>query len=85
LPARVRRRAAAYYEIVRPFSFTASTVPVAVAGGLAAIDGRFSWPLFAGALVGSVLLHVGTNVTNEIYDVRQGVDKIRRRERAMLC
>jgi 1,4-dihydroxy-2-naphthoate octaprenyltransferase len=74
--ARFRRRLGAYYEIIRPFSFTASTVPVAAAGALAAIKNEFSWPLFIGALFGSVLLHIGTNVTNEIYDVRQGVDKI---------
>jgi 1,4-dihydroxy-2-naphthoate octaprenyltransferase len=76
LGARVRRRAAAYYEIIRPFSFTASTVPVAAAAALAAINGLFTWSLFLGALFGSVLLHIGTNITNEIYDVRQGVDKI---------
>jgi len=73
---RIRRRLGAYYEIIRPFSFTASTVPVATAGALAAINNVFSWSLFVGALLGSVLLHIGTNVTNEIYDVRQGVDKI---------
>ena len=74
--ARLARRAGAWFEIARPFSFTASTVPVAAAGALAAIDGAFSWRLFAAALVASVLLHVGTNVTNEIYDVRKGIDDI---------
>jgi 1,4-dihydroxy-2-naphthoate octaprenyltransferase len=73
---RVRRRAAAYYEIARPFSFTASTVPVAAAGGLAALNGLFSWPLFLGSLIAIVLLHIGTNVVNEIYDVRAGADRI---------
>jgi len=76
LGPRLRRRAAAWSEIVRPFSFTASTVPVAAAGALAAVDHRLSWPLFLAALVASVLLHVGTNVTNEIYDVRKGIDDI---------
>src|SRR5262245_6732426 len=70
------RRIAAYYEIIRPFSFTASTVPVAAAGGLAALNGLFSWPLFLGALIGNVLLHIGTNVVNEVYDVRKGADRI---------
>jgi 1,4-dihydroxy-2-naphthoate octaprenyltransferase len=51
-------------------------VPVAAAGALAAIDGRFSWPLFLAALAAAVLLHVGTNVTNEIFDVRKGIDDI---------
>jgi 1,4-dihydroxy-2-naphthoate octaprenyltransferase len=76
LGARLARRVGAWVEIARPFSFTASTVPVVAAGALAAMDGRFSWPLFLAALVAAVLLHVGTNVTNEIYDVRKGIDDI---------
>jgi 1,4-dihydroxy-2-naphthoate octaprenyltransferase len=46
------------------------------AGALAALYGRFSWPLFLGTLFALVLLHIGTNVTNEIYDVRKGADRI---------
>src|SRR4029077_320878 len=34
------------YEIVRPFSFTASVVPICAGGALAAIDGAFNWPYF---------------------------------------
>jgi 1,4-dihydroxy-2-naphthoate polyprenyltransferase len=74
--ARARRRLGAYYEIVRPFSFTASTVPVAAAGALAAVDGRFHWGLFLAAVFASLFLHIGTNVVNEIYDVRKGIDSI---------
>jgi 1,4-dihydroxy-2-naphthoate octaprenyltransferase len=74
--AGLRDRLGAYYEIARPFSFTASTVPVAVGGALAAVEGLFDWTLFLVALVASVLLHIGTNITNEIYDVRKGVDTI---------
>ncbi len=66
----------ALWEIARPFSFTASTVPVAAGGALAAVAGAFDPGLFVAALVGAVALHVGTNVTNEIYDVRKGVDTI---------
>src|SRR2546428_595961 len=64
------------WEIARPFSFTASTVPVAAGGALAALAGAFDPWLFLATLVGAVALHVGTNVTNEIYDVRKGVDTI---------
>jgi 1,4-dihydroxy-2-naphthoate octaprenyltransferase len=74
--ASVRDRIAAYWEIVRPFSFTASTVPIAVSGALAAVEGLFDWTLFLVSLFAIVLLHIGTNVTNEIYDVRKGVDTI---------
>lgn len=74
--ASLRDRLGAYYEIARPFSFTASTVPVSVGGALAAVEGRFDWTLFLVSLAAGVLLHIGTNVTNEIYDVRKGVDTI---------
>jgi 1,4-dihydroxy-2-naphthoate octaprenyltransferase len=72
----LRDRLGAYWEIARPFSFTASTVPVAVGGALAAVEGMFDWTLFLVSLAAGVLLHIGTNVTNEIYDVRKGVDTI---------
>jgi 1,4-dihydroxy-2-naphthoate octaprenyltransferase len=72
----LRDRLGAYWEISRPFSFTASTVPIAVGGALAAVEGMFDWTMFLVSLIAGVLLHVGTNVTNEIYDVRKGVDTI---------
>ena len=74
--ASLRGRIGAYWEIARPFSFTASTVPIAVGGALAAVEGLFDWTLFIVSLFAILLLHIGTNVTNEIYDVRKGVDTI---------
>jgi 1,4-dihydroxy-2-naphthoate octaprenyltransferase len=73
---RLRRRFGAAWEVIRPFSFTASIIPVAAGGALAFADGLFNLPLFLLALIGGVLLHIGTNVTNEIYDVRKGIDTI---------
>jgi 1,4-dihydroxy-2-naphthoate polyprenyltransferase len=73
---RAARRAGAVWEILRPFAYTASVVPVLAGGALAAVDGRFGWLPFLAALVGAVLLHSGTNVVNEIYDVRKGIDTI---------
>ena len=70
------RRAGAAWEIVRPFAYTASVVPVAAGGALAFADGRFDPGLFLLALISGMLLHSGTNVVNEIYDVRQGIDTI---------
>jgi 1,4-dihydroxy-2-naphthoate octaprenyltransferase len=72
----LRRRAAGWSEIARPFSLTASAVPVAAAGALAAVRDSFSLPLFVAALVAGMLLQIGTNVVNEIYDVRKGIDTI---------
>src|SRR5437763_17011509 len=76
LAQRTRDQIGALWEIARPFSFTASTVPVAAGGALAAVGGAFDQGLFVAYLVCAVALHVGTNVTNEIYDVRKGVDTI---------
>lgn len=73
---RLWRKFGAAVEIARPFSFTASAVPVLAAGALALVQGLFDFRLFIISLAASVLLHVGTNVTNEIYDVRNGVDAI---------
>jgi 1,4-dihydroxy-2-naphthoate polyprenyltransferase len=70
------RRARGWAEIARPFSLTASIVPVATAGAVALAEHRMRWWLFAAALAAGVLLQVGTNVVNEIYDVRKGVDSI---------
>ena len=75
-PERLWRRFSAAVEIARPFSFTASAIPVLAAGALALVQGLFDFPLFIISLAASVLLHVGTNITNEIYDVRNGVDAI---------
>ena len=72
----IRRRLGAIWEIVRPFAYTASVIPVAAGGALAAVDGRFALVPFLAALAGGVLLHSGTNIVNEIYDVRQGIDTI---------
>lgn len=76
LPEKIARRAAAYYEIARPFSLTASSVPVLAAGALAWLNGVLDGPLFIASLIGAVCLHLGTNITNEIFDVRHGVDTI---------
>jgi 1,4-dihydroxy-2-naphthoate octaprenyltransferase len=72
----VRRRAGAIREILRPFAYPVSVIPVAAGAALAAVDGRFAWAPFVAALLGGVLLHSGTNIVNEIYDVRKGIDTI---------
>ncbi|MDE3086720.1 MAG: prenyltransferase, partial [Acidobacteriota bacterium] len=76
LAGRVGRRAAALWEVTRPFSLTATTVPVAAGIALAGGAGTIRWTLAAAALGAAILLQVGTNVVNEVYDVRRGVDSI---------
>src|SRR6478672_2491907 len=48
---RLRRRAGALNEILRPFSLTASAIPVLAGAALAWIDGFWSWPAFLAALI----------------------------------
>ncbi len=74
--SRARRRAGAIWEILRPFAYSASAIPVAAGGALAFADGRFDAPIFVLTLIGAMALHSGTNIINEVFDVRQGVDTI---------
>jgi len=73
---RVWRRASAAYEIVRPFAYTVTVIPVLAGGALSAVDGRFQLVPFLAALVASMLIQSGTNVVNEVEDVRKGIDTI---------
>ena len=73
---RVSRRAGALYEILRPFAFTASVIPVLAGAALAWVNELWNWAPFIAALLGAVFLHAGTNIVNEVYDVRKGVDSI---------
>jgi 1,4-dihydroxy-2-naphthoate octaprenyltransferase len=73
---RVQRRAGALHEILRPFAFTASVIPVLAGAALAWVDELWNWAPFIAALLGAVFLHAGTNIVNEVYDVRKGVDTI---------
>ena len=56
----------------RPFSLSAAVVPVLVGSVLAAEKVRLSWLLFSVALVGSVAIQIGTNLTDEYVDHRRG-------------
>ncbi|MBI3747338.1 MAG: LLM class flavin-dependent oxidoreductase [Chloroflexi bacterium] len=73
---RLARRAGAVYEILRPFAFTASIIPVLAGASLAWVHQLWDWPAFIAGLLGGVFLHAGTNVVNEVYDVRKGIDTI---------
>ena len=58
----------------RPWSFSMTAISVSVGGALAAIDCEFSWGLYALSLVSGVFLHAATNLINDYYDVKSGVD-----------
>jgi 1,4-dihydroxy-2-naphthoate octaprenyltransferase len=64
-----------WWRLARPFSLTASIVPVLVGTAVAVAEGAFrSIELFLAMLVGSVLIQIATNMFNEYYDYRRGLD-----------
>jgi len=60
----------------RPWSFIMTAISIGVGGAIAAIDGHFFWGLFGLTLLGGVFLHAATNLINDYYDVRSGVDTV---------
>jgi 1,4-dihydroxy-2-naphthoate octaprenyltransferase len=69
----MRARIRLWWRAVRPFSFTASVIPVLV-GSLLGFDEQVRVLPFLLALVGSVAIHAGTNLVNDYYDHVKGAD-----------
>jgi 1,4-dihydroxy-2-naphthoate octaprenyltransferase len=56
-----------------PF-LTATIVPVALGGAVAASDGDFSWAWWLLALIAACAVHLGLNIANDIFDDASGAD-----------
>ena len=56
----------------RPKTLPAAVAPVLVGTALAVREGAFSLLILACALVGSVFIQVGTNLSNDYSDARRG-------------
>jgi 1,4-dihydroxy-2-naphthoate octaprenyltransferase len=65
---------AEWFRLARPFSLTASAVPVIFGTALALRDGAFAWGPFLAMLFGSLLIQAATNMFNEFYDEQRGLD-----------
>jgi 1,4-dihydroxy-2-naphthoate polyprenyltransferase len=65
---------AEWFRLARPFSLTASAVPVLLGTALAVRDGAFAWGPFLAMLFASLLIQAATNMFNEFYDERRGLD-----------
>jgi 1,4-dihydroxy-2-naphthoate octaprenyltransferase len=65
---------AEWFRLARPFSLTASAVPVFFGTALALGEGAFAWGPFLAMLFGSLLIQAATNMFNEFYDERRGLD-----------
>src|ERR687887_2917093 len=58
----------------RPRTLPAAIAPVLVGTALAGSEGEFGPLAFAAALVGSVFIQIGTNLSNDYSDARRGAD-----------
>ena len=58
----------------RPRTLPAAVAPVLVGTALAIDDGKFNPFAFLAALLGAILIQVGTNLSNDYSDARRGAD-----------
>jgi len=63
-----------WWRLLRPHTLTASFIPVFVGTMLAYIDGHFHLFLFLAMLIASILIQAATNMFNEYYDYKLGLD-----------
>jgi len=63
-------------DAVRLPFLTATLVPVLIGTVIAWLDGGFSFSLFLWTLLGASLFHIGTNVFNDYFDHKSGVDTV---------
>jgi 1,4-dihydroxy-2-naphthoate polyprenyltransferase len=65
---------AAYLRLCRPHTLTASFVPVLIGTVYALSYGHFRAGLFGAMFVASILIQIATNIFNEYYDYKRGLD-----------
>jgi len=63
-----------FFLAVRLPFLTATIVPIALGGAVAAYDGRFSWGWWLLALVAGCAVHLGLNIANDLSDDVTGAD-----------
>lgn len=73
----------AWYKAVRPRVFTASYVPMGLAGVIAHQDGVLNLPIFVLALIGTMLLQTAANLINEYADFKRGADELKQAGQGM--
>jgi 1,4-dihydroxy-2-naphthoate polyprenyltransferase len=69
-----RQRFGMAWRLLRPFTLTASIVPVLVGSALALGQPNFRTGVFLAFLVASILIQAATNTFNEYFDHRRGLD-----------
>ena len=64
----------AWLLAARPATLWAAVVPVLVGTAAAQRDGDFRLPVLVLALGASLLLQIGTNLANDVFDFERGAD-----------
>lgn len=64
-----------WFIATRPWSFTMTLVSVTFAATLAYKNGAFSIFLYIITLIGLIIFHAVTNIINDYFDVKHGVDR----------
>lgn len=73
-PAQKKGNWKIWWELIRPHTLTASFVPVFLGTALALLDNEFHLLLFLAMLIASLLIQSATNLFNEYYDFKRGLD-----------
>ncbi|HRF96968.1 MAG TPA: aldehyde dehydrogenase family protein, partial [Aggregatilineales bacterium] len=73
----------AWYKATRPRVFTATYVPILLAGAVALQNSAFRIIPFLLALIGTVLLQTGANLVNEYFDYVRGADELKQAGQGM--
>lgn len=68
------RKAVLWVQAVRPYSLVASIAPVMVGTAMAYGDGFFHLSSAVAALLVAVFVQIGTNLSNDYFDFKGGVD-----------
>jgi len=64
----------AWILAIRPKTLPAAAAPVITGSALAWLDGRFDFFPALAALTGALLLQIGSNLANDLYDFERGAD-----------
>lgn len=63
-----------WWKLTRPHTLTAGFIPVLIGSALALETGHFNLLLFLAMLIASLLIQSATNMFNEYYDFKRGLD-----------
>ncbi len=63
-----------WWQLTRPHTLTAAFAPVFLGTMIALTYGKLHFPLFFAMLIASVFIQMATNMFNEYYDFKRGLD-----------